>query len=58
MKLIDIKEVSRMTTLGKSTIYKHVSLKRFPAPLKVSTNNRWIESEVVEWLEKLARERA
>ncbi|MGR5246847.1 helix-turn-helix transcriptional regulator [Vibrio sp. PNB23_22_6] len=57
MKLIDIKEVSEITTAGKSTIYKYISDGEFPLPIKIGRNNRWIKEEVTDWLLQKKEER-
>jgi predicted DNA-binding transcriptional regulator AlpA len=54
-QLLTIEEVSKITTLGKSTIRLWVALERFPKPLSLGSNkkvwrfidvNNFIESKV------------
>lgn len=57
--LIDIERVMRITGYGKSFIYDR---KDFPQPVKLGESQRssvrWIESEVIEWVQTLANKRA
>jgi len=57
--LIDIERVMRITGYGKSFIYDR---KDFPQPVKLGESQRssvrWIESEVIEWVQNLANKRA
>jgi len=40
-----------MVGLGKTTIYKYVSNKAFPAPVAIGGNRvAWLESEVLAWM--------
>lgn len=49
-------EVEDRTTLGRSTIYKLISLGEFPAPIKLGSRSvGWVEGEIEEWL--LSRQR-
>lgn len=51
-KLIRIKEVMSRTGLGRSTVYKYMSLGLFPQQVKLHTRAvAWIESEVDAWIE-------
>lgn len=56
-KLIKIKDVCELTSLGRSTIYKFVAENRFPRQVILGGNCvAWVEAEVIEWLEdKIAR---
>lgn len=55
MRLIKLKEVMHITTLGRSTIYKYMAEDCFPK--SVSLGDRavaWVEDEVQDWMmEKL-----
>ncbi len=54
--LLDVNDVKRLTTLGKTTIYQYVKDDRFPKPVRLGANKiRWREDEIVEWLESLPR---
>ena len=56
MRLIKLKDVTSLTGLARSTIYKYISEERFPKP--VSLGERivaWVEEEIQDWiLEKIA----
>ncbi|WP_421516496.1 helix-turn-helix transcriptional regulator [Brucella pseudogrignonensis] len=55
-RLLDVNDVKRLTTLGKTTIYQYVKDNKFPKPLRLGANKiRWRQDEVVEWLESLPR---
>lgn len=58
MRIIRLKEVSNVTGLARSTIYKYVSEGSFPKP--VSLGDRcvgWLESEVQGWIAARIEER-
>ena len=51
MRIIRLKEVVKMTGLGRSTVYKYIVEGTFPKP--VSLGDRcvgWLESEVLGWI--------
>ncbi|MBC8718221.1 AlpA family phage regulatory protein [Ochrobactrum sp. Marseille-Q0166] len=55
-RLLDVKDVKQLTTLGRTTIYQYVKDNKFPKPLRLGANKiRWREDEVVEWLQTLPR---
>lgn len=52
MRIIRLKDVMKMTGLGRSTVYKFIAENTFPKP--VSLGDRcvgWVEGEVVSWIE-------
>jgi predicted DNA-binding transcriptional regulator AlpA len=54
-RLIDIKEVGRMTSLSRATIYrKFNAAEDFPKPLTLPSTRRivWVEAEVAAWIMK------
>ena len=52
-KLIKRKDVERLTTLSRSTIYDKMSKGTFPRPVKLGERAvAWRESDVVAWLER------
>lgn len=54
MKLLRIEDVSQITTLAKSTIWLKVAQKKFPSPLKVSSNvSVWKEEDIGYWIDSL-----
>ncbi len=51
-QLSRIKDVSRLTTLGKSTIWLWVSQGKFPKPISLSTTIKvWRSKDIQEWLD-------
>lgn len=49
--VITMKQVQKLTGLGRSTIWRLVSDRRFPAKVKLSSGRvGWIESEVLQWI--------
>jgi len=58
MRIIRLKEVMKMTGLGRSTVYKYIAESTFPRP--VSLGDRcvgWLESEVFGWIAGKVEER-
>ncbi|KGE78553.1 helix-turn-helix transcriptional regulator [Halomonas salina] len=56
MRLIKLKDVTSLTGLARSTIYKYISEERFPKPVSLGERNvAWVEEEIQGWiLEKIA----
>ncbi len=51
-QLSRIKDVSKLTTLGKSTIWLWVSQGKFPKPISLSTTIKvWRSKDIQEWLD-------
>ena len=51
-KLLNLKEVEKLTTLSRSTINRLRSDGEFPSPLKLSKFSlRWREADIYDWLE-------
>ncbi|MGV8860261.1 MAG: helix-turn-helix transcriptional regulator [Pseudomonas sp.] len=51
MRIVRLKEVIKLTGLGRSTIYKYVSENTFPKPVPLGLRCvGWVESEVHEWI--------
>ena len=51
MKLIKLREVMRITSLSRSTIYQAIHDGRFPKPLKTGARGvAWLEQEVIDWI--------
>lgn len=49
-RLIPLIAVMARVGLGRTTIYKMVRERNFPAPVKIGQRaSRWIETEVVAW---------
>lgn len=49
--LLRITDVEAVVAFKKSSIYAWVKDGRFPAPVEVMGNNRWLMSDVKDWLE-------
>jgi prophage regulatory protein len=51
-QLSRIKDVSKLTTLGKSTIWLWVSQGKFPRPISLSATIKvWRSKDIQEWLD-------
>jgi len=51
IKLLRISEVSKKTTLAKSTIWAKMAQGKFPKPTKLSDSiNVWRESDIDAWI--------
>jgi prophage regulatory protein len=51
-QLLRLRDVSRMVGLGRSSIYRLVSLGTFPAPKKLGARSvAWLQSEVESWID-------
>jgi prophage regulatory protein len=51
MSVLDLKEVIRKTTLGRSTIYAYEKDGKFPKSVKLSKRHVvWVEREIDEWI--------
>ena len=49
--LIDLQEIKRKTTLGKTTVYQQIKERGFPAPIHIGRRRvAWVEAEVDAWL--------
>lgn len=57
--LLTVEEVAAQTRLSKPTIYKLVKRGDFPRQLRLCANKvAWLQSEVSDWVEARAAERA
>ncbi|MFD1701701.1 helix-turn-helix transcriptional regulator [Methylopila henanensis] len=53
-RLLRLRDVQQMTTLGRTTIYRFMAAGRFPRPLDVGVGcSRWRESQIVAWMDAL-----
>ena len=51
MRLLRIHEVTRLTGLSRSSIYKQVRLKNFPDGVKITDRSTaWPSSEIENWI--------
>lgn len=59
MRIIRLKEVMHKTGLARSTVYKYMAEKRFPASVQLGEGScvGWVESEVDDWIEMLVSQR-
>lgn len=49
--LIDLQEIKRKTTLGKTTVYQQIKEMNFPAPIHIGRRRvAWVEAEVDAWV--------
>jgi prophage regulatory protein len=50
--------VIETTGLSKSAIYRQIQSQSFPRPVKIAPKSvAWVEAEVHDWMEHLARDR-
>ena len=54
MNLLTLQEVEKKVKRKKSSIYAD---KTFPKPIKVGGNNRWLESEIDQYIANKVAER-
>ena len=40
-RLFTLREVVKMTSLSRNTIYRQIATGRFPVPVKIGRNTRW-----------------
>lgn len=51
IKLIKLREVMALTSLGRSTVYKFIGEGIFPKQVSLGANCvAWIEEEVLDWM--------
>ena len=56
-KLLRIRQVVETTGLSKSAIYRQIASQTFPRPVKIAPKSvAWVEGEVQDWMEHLARD--
>ena len=52
-KLLRVKQVSALTGIAVSTIWKYVKLEQFPAPFKLSIRvTVWDSNEIQAWIDE------
>lgn len=56
-RLLTLHDVKKFTGLGATTIYHYMNEDRFPKPIKLGRSSRWVESELMAWLEAKKAER-
>lgn len=58
MRIIRLKDVMDSTGLGRSTIYKYMSVGGFPRPISLGDRSvGWVESEVHDWILERVKQR-
>ena len=56
-QILKLKEISSLTKLSSSTIYRLVQAGEFPKPIKLAAHaSGWLESDIEDWIE--ARQKA
>ena len=50
MQLMRLKDLSEMTNFSRSFIYKLISTRQFPAPVKIGSASVWLEEDITDWL--------
>lgn len=56
MLLLKLTDVTKATSLGRSTIYRKISEGTFPPPLQLSAGCvRWNEDDLIAWRDALPR---
>jgi len=56
--IIKINDVKKLTTFSRSTIYRLISLGKFPRQIKLSERSSgWLEQEVLNYLENCVNNR-
>ncbi|RUO78934.1 transcriptional regulator [Idiomarina tyrosinivorans] len=57
-QLIKLQDVSKLTTLSRSSIYRLIKDGMFPAPVNLGYRSvAWVEREVIDWVESRLAER-
>jgi len=50
--ILRLPQVIKTTGLGRSTIYRDISLGNFPKPIKLGVKSTgWLSSDISEWIE-------
>lgn len=58
-RVLSVKEVMDITSLGRTTIYRRVKSGAFPNSVDLGGNRvGWLESDINTWLEQLKQPRA
>ena len=50
-KLIFIKAVEQKTGKHRQTLWRWWQAGKFPKPIKVETQNAWLESDIDQWID-------
>jgi prophage regulatory protein len=58
VRMVRLKQVVRYTGLGRSSIYKMVSVGEFPKQAKIGLRAvAWVEQEIIDWLNRRVEDR-
>ena len=50
-RVVGLREVSHLTNLSKTTIYRMLERKEFPAPIEISVRRiGWYLNDILDWL--------
>ena len=50
-RLLHLREVLRLTSLSRSTVYRLMGLGQFPKSVPLGGRVAWVEAEVTEWID-------
>ncbi len=50
-RLLHLKEVIRLTSLSRTSIYRLMARGRFPVSVALGFRVAWVESEVQDWID-------
>ncbi len=53
-QLLNVSEVAELLSLGKSSIWRHVSNGTLPKPIKICGATRWRKSDIETFIENAA----
>jgi prophage regulatory protein len=53
MEFLTIKDLVKILNISKATIYRKISNKQFPAPLKQGKFSYWKRKDIEKWLNSL-----
>jgi prophage regulatory protein len=56
MRLLNVKDISDLTTLSGSTIYRLIDEGEFPQPFKIKGRNVWGNEQVEQWMKNVIKE--
>ncbi|OBX17804.1 hypothetical protein A9995_14800 [Erythrobacter sp. QSSC1-22B] len=56
-ELLNVKEVAKLISLSRSSVYAKVAAGKFPTQLKLDESARWSKSEVMAWINEQAAKR-
>ena len=54
-ELLMVEQVAQMVGLGIRTIWSKVSAGEFPRPVRIGRATRWRRSEILQWIDALAK---